>query len=277
MRLGGPVFVEQQTPDEWIKAVRSAGYRAAYCPIQSGATREEIMAYARAAQDADIIIAEVGAWVNTLDSDNMRRNKAIRFNQDQLALADEIGAKCCVNIAGSRGEKWDGPCSLDLLPDTFDMTVETVRLIIDAVKPKHAFYTLEPMPWMFPDSPDSYLDLIRAIDRSQFGVHLDPVNWINSPQRYFNNSVFLKECFAKLGSYIISVHAKDTILGNQLTTHLDETRPGLGQLDYRVFLRELNRLHPDTPLMLEHLHSEEQYFLSAQYIRAVAQEINVGL
>lgn len=277
MRLGGPVYTDQSNPDEWIKAVKNAGYRAAYCPVQSGATSDVISAYAKAAQAADIIIAEVGAWVNTLDSDQTRRSKAISYNQDQLALADEIGAICCVNIAGSRGEKWDGPCSLDLLPDTFDMIVETTRSIIDKVKPKRAFYTLEPMPWMYPDSPDSYLKLLRAINRPQFKVHLDPVNWINSPQRYFNNAAFLKECFTKLGPYIVSVHAKDTILGNQLTTHLDETRPGLGQLDYRTFLTELDRLHPDTPIMLEHLHSEEEYILSARYIRAVAQEIKVDL
>jgi hypothetical protein len=26
-----------------------------------------------------------------------------------LALADEIGSLCCVNISGSRGSQWDGP------------------------------------------------------------------------------------------------------------------------------------------------------------------------
>lgn len=277
MRLGGPVFVQPMNPDDWIRAIQKSGYRAAYCPVQSGASSDEIRAYAQAARRADIIIAEVGAWVNTLDLDEAKRRKAVKYNQSQLALADEIGAVCCVNIAGSRGEKWDGPSPLDMLPETFDLIVATVREIIDAVKPQRALYSLEPMPWMYPDSPDSYLELIRAIDRPQFGVHLDPVNWINSPQRYFNNGAFLKECFAKLGSLIVSVHAKDTLLGNRLTTHLDEMRPGLGKLDYRTFLNELNRLPVDTPIMLEHLENEEEYSLSAQYIRGIAQEIGVRL
>jgi hypothetical protein len=55
------------------------------------------------------------------------------------------------------------------------------------------------MPWIFPTSPDSYLELMKAIDRKGFGVHLDPVNMINSPERYINNAAFLEDCFDKLG------------------------------------------------------------------------------
>jgi len=60
-------------------------------------------------------------------------------------------------------------------------------------------YTLETMPWMYPDSADSYLALLRAIDRpGAFGVHLDPVNLVNSPERFFRNADLLRDCFAKL-------------------------------------------------------------------------------
>ena len=277
MRLGGPVFNDQKDPESWVAALRKNGYRAAYCPVQASAGKEEIWAYAQAAQQADILIAEVGAWSNPLDENEEKRRRAVEYNQQQLALADEIGARCCVNIAGSRGEKWDGPDPRDLTPDTFDLIVETVRKIIDAVKPTRAFYTLEPMPWMYPDLPDSYLDLIKAVDRERLGVHFDPVNWINCPRRYFDNGAFLRECFEKLGGRIVSVHAKDTRMGSNLTVHLDEVRPGLGELDYPIFLTELARLPADTPVMLEHLAEEEAYIQSAGYIRSVAQGLGISL
>ena len=130
---------------------------------------------------------------------------------------------------------------------------------------------------MYPDSPDSYLQLLQAIDRSGFAVHLDPVNLICSPQRFYNTPAFSRECFAKLGPHIKSCHAKDIALSGQLTTHLDEVRPGLGGLDYRVFLQELSPLDADTPLMLEHLPNEDEYRQAAAHIRAVAQEIGVSL
>ena len=154
------------------------------------------------------------------------------------------------------------------------MIVETVRHIIDQVKPVNAFYTLEPMPYMVPDSPDAYLELIRAIDRKQFAAHLDPVNMISSPQRYFNNGAFLKECFAKLGPYIKSIHAKDITILPKLTVHLEERRPGLGTLDYTVFLQETARMR-DIPFMLEHLETQEDYKLAAEYVRKVGSSAGI--
>ena len=277
MRLGAPVFLDQPDPEKWIAALRDHGYRAAYCPVDSGASTAEIQAYAAAAAKADIIIAEVGVWNNPLASDEQERAEALTHCRRQLALAEEIGAACCVNVAGSRGLLWDGPHPDNLTRETFDMIVEVVRSVIDDVRPRRTFYTLEPMPWIFPDSPDSNLDLIRAVDRSQFAVHLDPVNMISSPQRFFANTAFLQECFDKLGPYIKSVHAKDILISDQLTTHLDEARPGMGHLDYRTFLREMDKLPADVPFMLEHLPTEEDYLESARYVRSVAAELNISL
>jgi sugar phosphate isomerase/epimerase len=277
MRLGAPVYPQQPDPDRWVAALREKGYRAAYCPVGMDAGPAAIQAYAEAARKADLVIAEVGAWSNLMASDPAEQKKALEYNQQQLALADEIGAVCCVNISGSLGERWDGPHVDNLTHAAFERVVETVRTIIDTVKPKRAFYTLEPMPWMYPDSPDSYLALLNAIDRDAFGVHLDPVNMICSPQRYLASGAFLRECFEKLGPYIKSVHAKDILLADRLTTHLDEMRPGLGQLDYRTFLAEMDKLSTDTPLMLEHLQKEEEYDLSAAYVRGVAKEAGIIL
>ena len=278
MKFGGPLFEKYTCPDEWISAVRHAGYTSAYCPVEPGVSRESIQAYAGAAHDAGIVIAEVGAWSNPLAPDDTVRTDAVEKCKNSLQLAEEIGARCCVNIAGSRGEKWDGPCRDDLTGETFQMIVETVRHIIDAVNPSRSFYALETMPWMYPDSADSYLRLIKAIDRKGFAVHLDPVNLINCPQRYFQNGALLKEYFSKLGPYIKSCHAKDIILRDTLTVHLDEVRPGLGGLDYAIYLHELDRLDKDIPLMLEHLPDEMEYNAAAAHIRSLAssEEISLG-
>ena len=276
MRLGGPLPQSYSDPDSWIAAVKERGYRAAYCPVQQRDNMVE--AYAQAAQKADVLIAEVGAWSNPLSSDEHERRKAINYCQQRLALADAIDARCCVNIAGSRGRVWDGPHPENLTHETFDLIVETVRTIIDAVKPLRTFYTLETMPWLYPDSTDSYEKLLRAVDRRQFAVHFDPVNLVNSPGRYYHNGALIREFVSRLGPSIKSCHAKDIVLAEgHLPVHLDECRPGLGTLDYRVLLQELQRVDADMPLMLEHLAREEEYALGAEYIRSIAQEVKVPL
>ena len=48
------------------------------------------------------------------------------------------------------------------------------------------------MPWMIPSNPDEYIRLINDVDRPQFAAHLDVVNMITSPERYFSTICFLK-------------------------------------------------------------------------------------
>jgi len=277
MRLGGPVSIPEMTPGAWVDAHREMGYRAALCPCTSDDDTTTVEAFASAARAADILIAEVGAWSNPLSPDPDERARALEQCKTQLALAERVGASCCVNISGSRGQPWDGPHPDNLTPETFDMVVASVREIIDAVKPDTATYALEPMPWMYPHTSDNYLALLEAVDRPAFAVHIDMVNVINSPEKYFANGELIREWFGKLGPRIVSCHAKDTLISTQLTTHLSEVRAGLGHLDYATLLREINKLGPDIPLIIEHLATQEEYALSAAYIRSVAAEVGVPL
>lgn len=270
MRLGGPVWHTEGDAEEWIAALRERDYGAAVFPLKHDADTGVIRAYADAAVANDVVIAEVGAWSNPICRDESQRQEAIAFCQAQLALADAVDARCCVNIAGSRSERWDGPHPDNLTDETLALIVDTTREIIDAVKPTRTYFTLEAMPWVFPDSPASYVRLLEAIDRPQFAVHLDPANMINCPERSYRSGEFIRECFRVLGPHIRSCHAKDSLMASGLTTHIDEVRPGLGTMDYAVFLHEANRLDADLPLILEHLPTPEEYDLAAGYIRGVA-------
>lgn len=183
VRLGGPVPGNFTDPAEWMKAVKSLGYSAAYCPVQPGASGELIKSFRAEAKKSNILIAEVGAWNNTLDPNDSARKDAVEKNIAALKLADEIGASCCVNISGARGEIWDGP-------------------------------------------------------------------------------------------YIKSIHAKDIIILPELTVHLEERRPGSGTLDYSVFLQEASKLR-DIPFMLEHLETQNDYKLAADYVREMGKKAGV--
>jgi sugar phosphate isomerase/epimerase len=130
---------------------------------------------------------------------------------------------------------------------------------------------------MYPDSTQSYLDLIRAIDREMFAVHFDPVNIINSPSIYFINGAVIREFIERLGARILSCHAKDILLRDHLTVHLDEVRPGLGKLDYRAYLHAVAALPADIPVMLEHLPTAEEYLAAGNHIRSVAAGENLIL
>jgi sugar phosphate isomerase/epimerase len=278
VRLGGPLFDDINGPDAWVAALKKQGYRAAYCPVKPDASIDIINAYALAAKKGDIVIAEVGAWSNPLSADPSMAQQAVKKCVESLALAEAIGANCCVNISGSKNpQHWAGPHKENFSETTFEQIVDVTRKIIAEVKPTRTYFTLEFMPWIHPDSADSYLRIIKAVNHKQFAVHMDPVNIINSPRAYYSNGLLIKECFAKLGPRIRSCHGKDiTLKEDSYSTQLEECRPGLGQLDYRIYLKELSKLK-DIPLMLEHLPSAAEYEKAASYVRSVGKDIGVAL
>lgn len=277
LRIGGPIFEPCEDPEELALQHTALGYQAAVCPPLALQDKEKIAAVRNAFAKHDIVIAEVHAWCNLLDQNADTRKAHITNNQDRLALADEIGARCAVNIAGSmHPTQWDGWDPKNFEEETFTLIVDTVRQIIDHVKPKQTKFTLETMPWAFPDSPDNYLRLIEAIDRPGFGVHLDPVNLINSVYKYHQNGALIKECFDKLGPYIQCCHAKDTLLAPGLTLHITQTRIGTGTLDYDVFFKELAKLGRDVPVLLEHLATQEDYALAKAHLDNKLNELGLA-
>ncbi len=276
IRLGAPVSGPGDDPDAFALAHRAKGYRAAYCPDLRLDDRERIRATVEAFARHDVVIAEVGRWVNLLDPDPDARRKNVATVTEGLALAEAVGARCCVDIAGSFSTtSWFGPHPDNLSPRFFDAAVENARKILDAVKPTRTTFCYEMMAWSLPDSPDACRRMLKAVDRGAFAVHLDPCNLVNSPERYYRSSDLLRECYAKLGPRVASVHAKDLAWDVELAVHFREVRIGLGSIDYGVFLAEHARNAPGVPLMLEHLPGEADYDAARDHVRSEGERIGV--
>jgi len=277
VRLGGPIFLDSRDPAELAREHRRLGYSAAYCPeIATVQDTDMLRAIDRAFAAQNVCISEVGAWKNMLDPDAEKRRQNLAYVTERCALAEAVGARCCVDIAGSfNPDSWYGPDPKNLSREFFDATVENCRHVIDAVKPARTRFTIEMMGWNLPDTPDAYLELIRAVDRKAFGVHLDICNGINSPRKFYENTAYIEECFRKLGPWIVSCHAKDLKWIVEYSVHFQEVVPGRGRIDYKAYLRGLAGLGRDTPLMLEHLSAAAEYDEGREYIRKIGNAIGV--
>jgi sugar phosphate isomerase/epimerase len=277
IRLGAPVSMKTQDPEELARAHRQLGYRAAYCPDVKVADTDRVRAFREAFARHDVVVAEVGRWVNLLDADPEKRRKHLELVTEGLALAEAIDACCCVDIAGSfNTTSWFGPHPDNLSPRFFDAAVENARKIIDAVRPRRARFCFEMMGWSIPDSVESQLRLLKAVDREAFAVHLDPCNLVNSPERFYRNTDLLNECFDKLGTWIVSCHAKDLAWNVEMNIHFREVRPGQGSIDYGTYLRRLAALPQQAPLMIEHLEGAAEYDLAREHIVQEGKRIGVG-
>jgi sugar phosphate isomerase/epimerase len=260
IRLGGHgIPGAGADPAEFARAHARFGYGAAYCPPVEIGDTSRLRAIEAAFAAVDVTIAEVGIWRNLITPDAATRKANLAFAAEKLAIADAVGAKCAVSYIGSFRAGTDyAPARENFSDEAFDACVEVSRQLLDAVKPKRAKFALEMMQYSVPDSADSYRDLILAIDRPGFGAHFDPVNLVMTPRVFWDTGALIRELFAKLGQWVVSCHAKDVVLRQEATSmHLDEIVPGRGELDYRTYLAELDRIPRDVPLMMEHLTDAE--------------------
>lgn len=272
MKTGIAVNLPHTTPEDWAKKHTDLGLGAVVFPCSYLDTQKKIDSYVEVCRAYGLRIAEVGAWKNLLSKDPSERADNFEYCLRQLELADYIGASCTVNISGSTGEIWDGGYLENYSPKTYCNVVDTVQRLIDLAKPQKTFYTLEPMPWMIPDTPECYLKLMKDIDRAAFGVHMDIINMISEPKKYFFNREFTDRTFSLLGKHIKSCHVKDTLLAPDLTFKLCEVPLGKGNYDIAHYIDKINEIDVNMPVIIEHLSSENDYIEAIHYLKSITEE-----
>ena len=270
MRIGLSSPLAHENAKQWAKRMKELGCGAVVFPVDYTAPERTIADYADAARAEDLLIAEVGIWRNVLAADRAEREAARTHALGQLRLAEEIGARCCVNIAGTwGGPVWDGGYRENYTAEYREAVIDYTRELIDAVRPVRTRYSLEPMPWMLPTGPEEYLELMRDVNREAFGVHMDIINMINTPKRYFFPEEFLQECFDLLGPLVLSCHVKDIQLREELTFQLKEVPCGKGAFPIADYMATAERYDRDMPMIIEHLNSDAEYLASLDYVKSL--------
>lgn len=271
MRLGTSSPLKHSSPEEWAANQVKLGCSTVVFPVQSNEGEEKIIAYKKAADEAGLTIAEVGIWRNALAADPEERKANMDYCVEQLRMADFIGARCAVNVAGAFGPVWDGGYKENFSGEAWKQTVAMIQEIIDRAAPKNTFFTIEPMPWMIPTSPVEYKTLMEKVDRDRFGVHMDIINMTNSVYRYFFAEDFVNECVDVLGKNIRSCHIKDVHLDSRYTVRLEECGPGDGEFPLKYYVTKMNEIDPEMPVILEHLNTDEDYI---KYLGYLKEELN---
>ncbi len=191
IKLGRGNIAYTGDPEAYVSAQVQQGYTAINMPPLKPGDAAEIKALAKAVAAAGVVIGEAGAWRNLVAHDEIKRKANLEFAVDTLAVADELGVLCCVayhGTVGHAGDPWQlsdnydyGPHPDNLGEAGLERMVQTARYLIDTVKPKRTKFSLEQVPWLVTGTPQNYLRLIKAVDRPQFGAHIDAANMIVSP------------------------------------------------------------------------------------------------
>lgn len=272
MRIGISTALGTDNAKDWALKLAESGCKSAVFPLNCEAEDSLIDEYVDEAKKNDLMIAEVGIWRNAIAPDEEERKKNLEYSIKQLALADRIGARCCVNVAGSCGQRWDGGYKGNFSKEMWQKTVTMVRTVIDEVKPKNTFFTLEPMPWMVPTGPEEYLKLIEDVARDEFAVHMDIINMINGYERFFWHEEFMEKTFDLLGKKIRSCHIKDVRLLGGFTFQLEECACTEGVFKLEKYAELINLADQAMPVLIEHIDDDEKYL---EILRRTSQRLKL--
>ncbi len=279
IRLGAPVFIDTDDPYDFARAHIAEGYTAALCPPWVHAGESANINYIREAMEIyEIVIAEVWAWSNVMAADEKVANAAIEYNIERLTLADELGAKCCVNLIGNWKTPMGGHDEKNFSEYFFARSVDVARTIIDAVKPKRTKMVFEIMPFNFLDCYENYIRYLKMVDRKEAELHLDPINCINNVKDLLLNASFLPKVVDKFGPKVVSYHLKDIKLrDNTNMPIMEEVIPGRGMINYQNLLAAIDWQGGERYCIIEHLDNNEQYREAAGYVRRCASAVGVEI
>ena len=79
MLLGISSQLEHSSPQDWAARHVALGLKSVNFPVSFEEGEEKFMAYKKAADEAGLLIAEVGVWRNTLAADMQERRRWINY------------------------------------------------------------------------------------------------------------------------------------------------------------------------------------------------------
>lgn len=275
MRIGINFVPPHETPEQWGDILLEKGYRATVFPVDYKAPVNVIDGYVKAAADRDIRIAEVGVWNSPNHPDPECAARAAQRCLEQFRLAEYVKADCCVNVSGAAGEEWYYCYKENYSEELYLRNVEFVQELCDQVKPEYTSYALEPMQWMLPWSAKQYSQFLKDVDRNHCKVHMDICNWVKDSYSYTHQEELIGEAFGILGKDIVSCHIKDIRLKLGSCVILEEVPIGTGELRLNSYLKQINKLNPDMPVLIEHLKEMEEYDHAFKWLKERMQQSSI--
>jgi sugar phosphate isomerase/epimerase len=215
-----------------------------------------------------------GYWQPLIHPDEGVHQQASRTLQAALKVAGWLGARGIDTGPGSLSSRgpW-APDPYNWTPKAREQLVRTLKECAPAAEDNGVLLSLEGHLLVTLNSPEIVRDVLDEVGSRYVRSDFDPVNWIDLSSIYRTGPA-IDHMVDVLGDRIASAHAKDVIIEDRLVIHIDQRAAGKGLLDYRTFLRRMEALDPEHPVIVEGATVEELPEVKA-FLDAVAAELGI--
>lgn len=261
------------------KRVRAMGYSGIFTRFKkndpSSAQRSKAERVRSLLADENLRLFQVtGYSQNLVSPDQAVRRDSVRTLQAALKLAGWLGARGIDTGPGSMSSH--GPW----FPDKENWTtrsqqnlVRSLRECAAAAEENGVYLSMEGHQLVTLESAEVTACILDEVNSPWVTSDYDSANWITR-ETVYDTGAAVKHHFKVLRKHIISCHAKDIWIENRHALHLQDGCPGKGVMDFATLFREIEKLSPDYPVIVEGAASEEMPLVSDLFHR-IARECNI--
>ncbi len=264
--------------DETIRRIKKDGFSCVQLDVsfkdcdaaKEYLTKEKANLIRDKFRDANLPIVAISAYTNLIHHDPEKKKANLDYMKMIMERALDLG---CPYVASETGTKnlesdwvWDEANETEL---AYEETAEAIAEIVKFGKEVGATYIVE-------NYVNNVIGSIEQLQRLFSDINMPNLKLICDPTNYFTEELMhdidgqLQRIFHALSDKMVIAHAKDIKFAEdfgvkQANIDADESHifrgsgavelpaPGLGCLNYDLYVKLLAKYHPNIPLIIEHL------------------------
>ncbi len=270
------------TLDESIKKMKALGFGCVQLDLcfkdmnddPKTITKEECNKIRDTFRDADLPIVAISGYTNIIHPDPVKRKENVDNLKGLLRNARNLGTPYVISETGTFDTESDWVYhEKNGTEEGYQLIKDTIKELAEYAYEHGAVFLVENYVNNVIGSVDKLLRLFSDVDHPGLGLLMDPTNYFTD-DNIDDIDGELNRIFNALGDRIKVAHAKDCKKAeNTAEKHADidasESHtfrgaggvelpaPGLGSLNYNLYLQRLSALHPNIPIIIEHLDESD--------------------
>jgi sugar phosphate isomerase/epimerase len=229
-------------------------------------------------RDHDLPICCISGYTNIIHPDKAERKRRVDYLKEIIRHARDFGTPYVISETGTYNTESDWVHhEKNKTEEGFEECADVIADLSQTAYDHGAMFLLETYVNNVVGSVEETVRLFARVDHPGLGLLMDPTNYFESHNIEKMDKV-LNQIFDTLSDKIRIAHAKDVKRsgGDKTEKHADigdedalESHtfrgvgeielpaPGLGSLNYDLYLQRLSEKHPNIPVIIEHLSEDD--------------------
>ena len=242
-------------------------------------TKEKCHKVRDAFRDANLPVCAISGYTNIIHPDLAERKKRVGYLKEIIRHARDLGTPYVISETGTYNTESDWVHHpKNKSEEGYEECVKVVEELVKEAYDHGAVFLVENYVNNVIGSVEEVNRLFTDINHTAMGLLMDPTNYFDDANIDHMDAT-LNKIFNSVADKIKIAHAKDCKRAdNTVEKHaeidaseahtfrgagaVELPAPGTGSLNYELYFKRLSELHPNIPIIIEHL--EEDYIPTAK-------------